>query len=666
MKTAMTNFDIAAILPELRQHTIGGRIHNVYQITETAFLLKIHPNNLNLIIEPSKRIHITKFPVKTPAKPSQLCMALRKHIRSAKITAIEQPDLERIVFIELERQAKPCRIIVELLPRGNIILVDNQNKVVVSSRYIRMRDRNILRGQVLRLPPPRGKDLLRATTKEITQLRSLTGIDAVKAFAQTFGVAGVFAEEILQRAGVDKTMPAKRLTDEQVERISRAVSELGDTLLGGSRSPAIVLDNSRMIDVTPFELQLHKGMEKKAFGSFNDAVDEYFTSLSSSKQAEQQERSLLDRRQELERRLNAQKSQLEEITSSARILRTRGDTIFRNLHEIQSALELVSDGRRSKKSLADITESLTKENPDGTKIYPHFIKLGPGGDRATFLFDGTEIEAEARKRPQDQASDCYEKAKRLESKLSGLMTSTRETEVLLEKLVAKEVELRQPAKPEPRREKKWFEKFRWFESSDGMLVIGGRDAASNEVILKRYTDPEDLVMHAEVHGAPFFVVKTGGTQPKAETLQEAAQACVSYSRLWKEGIRSGDAYWVTPKQVTKSAPAGEYLTRGAFMIRGTRNYVRGVDLALAVGLTSHHDKPILMAGPTSAVSSRCRIHAKIRQGRGSPAEAARRILAILGKKTAETMKAELQRVAIDDVIRLLPPGGVEVVNSISP
>ena len=109
MKTAMTNFDIAAILPELRQHTIGGRIHNVYQITEKAFLLKIHPNNLNLVIEPARRVHLTKFEVKTPAKPSQLCMELRKHIRSAKILEINQPNFERVILIEIERENRNVR-----------------------------------------------------------------------------------------------------------------------------------------------------------------------------------------------------------------------------------------------------------------------------------------------------------------------------------------------------------------------------------------------------------------------------------------------------------------------------------------------------------------------------------------------------------------------------
>jgi predicted ribosome quality control (RQC) complex YloA/Tae2 family protein len=666
MKTAMTNFDIAAILPELRQHTIGGHIHNVYQITEKAFLFKIQPGNLNLVVEPARRIHLTKFQVKTPPKPSQLCMAFRKYVRSARITNLEQPNFERVVIIETERQGKPQKIVVELLPRGNIILIDEHSKVIVSSRYVRMKDRSILRGQPLRLPPQRGKNLLEAVPNETQKLRSLGDIDAVKALAQMFGVGGTFAEEILQRAHVDKFSSAGNLSDDQIQGISNAIAELKDAITAGARSPVVVLENAQMIDVTPFELELYRAMQKEPYDNFNDAVDHYFTYLSSSEAGGRREVAYADKRRELERRLDAQKRQLEEITESTKTLRNTGDLIFRHLQAIQAVLEIVMNGKRSKQPLDEIKDTLLRRKADGSRFYPHVRELSPLGDKVTFVFEEKEIEIETRVRAQDQAAEYYAKAKRLEAKLSGLKASTEETELLLKKLSNKELELRQPVKPEHRLEKEWFEKFRWFDSSEGLFVLGGRDATSNETLLKRYTNPEDLIMHAETHGAPFIVVKTGGAQPTAETLKEAAQACVSYSRLWKEGIRSGDAYWVRPGQVTKSAPAGEYLTKGAFMIRGTRNYIRGVELALAVGLALRNGKTLLMAGPPSAVRSRCQSYVEIQQGKGSPAEAAKRILAELAAKTKENTKAEFPRITIDDVIRLLPPGGVEVVNSINP
>jgi len=529
-----------------------------------------------------------------------------------------------------------------------------------------MRDRNILRGQPLKLPPQRGKNFLEATPNEVQNIRNLGDLDAVKALAQIVGVGGTIAEEILQRAHVDKSLSASSLSDEQIAAISNAIMELKDTILAGPRSPMIVIDDAHTIDVVPFELELYKTMQKKTYANFNDAVDEYFTVLSSSKSSDRRETAHADKQQQLQRRLNAQKKQLEEITDSVKTLRSSGDLIFRHLPAIQTVLEAVMNGRRSKQPLDKIRDSLLKEKEDGSRVYPYIRELSPHGDKATFLFEDREIEIEVRVRAQDQAADYYAKAKRLEAKLSGLKTSTQETELLLEKLATKELELRQPVRPEHRLEKEWFEKFRWFDSSEGLLVIGGRDATSNETLLKRYTSPEDLVMHAEAHGAPFIVVKTGGVEPTAGTLREAAQACVSYSRLWKDAIRAGDAYWVRPEQVTKSAPSGEYLTKGAFMIRGTRNYIRGVELALAVGVTMHDGKTFLMAGPPSAVKSRCHTYVGMRQGRGSPAEAAKRILAKLAAKSKENTGAELPRIVIDDVIRLLPPGGVEIVNSINP
>jgi len=428
----------------------------------------------------------------------------------------------------------------------------------------------------------------------------------------------------------------------------------------------IVLSDAHAIDVVPFELELYKTAQKKTYPDFNDAVDEYFTVLFSSKLSDRRETAHAEKQQQLQRRLDAQKKQLEEITESAKALRSSGDLIFRHIPEIRTVFETVMNGKRSKQPLDKIRDGLLKEKEDGSRTYPYIRELSPQVDKVTFLLEGKEIEIDVRVRAQDQAAEYYAKAKRLEAKLSGLKTSTEETELLLQKLANKEVELRQPVKPEHRLEKEWFEKFRWFDSSEGLLVIGGRDATSNETLLKRYTSPDDLVMHAEAHGAPFVVVKTGGAQPTPETLREAAQACVSYSRLWKDAIRSGDAYWVRPEQVTKSAPAGEYLTKGAFMIRGTRNYIRGVELALAVGVTLCNGKTLLMAGPPSAVKSRCHVYVGIRQGRGSPSEAAKRILAKLTAKTKATTDVELPRIIIDDVIRLLPPGGVEIVNSISP
>jgi len=38
----------------------------------------------------------------------------------------------------------------------------------------------------------------------------------------------------------------------------------------------------------------------------------------------------------------------------------------------------------------------------------------------------------------------------------------------------------------------WFEKFNWFVSSENYLVLGGRDAQQNELLVKKYLNPGEL------------------------------------------------------------------------------------------------------------------------------------------------------------------------------
>ena len=119
----------------------------------------------------------------------------------------------------------------------------------------------------------------------------------------------------------------------------------------------------------------------------------------------------------------------------------------------------------------------------------------------------------------------------------------------------------------------WFEKCFWFISSENFLVIGGRDAQQNELLVKRYMKPTDIYVHADLHGAATVIVKNPSSDPvPPKTLNEAGQFAVCFSAAWDSKVLTA-AYWVTPDQVSKTAPSGEYLTVGSFMIRGKKNFL---------------------------------------------------------------------------------------------
>ncbi|KAJ6654024.1 hypothetical protein lerEdw1_007533 [Lerista edwardsae] len=119
----------------------------------------------------------------------------------------------------------------------------------------------------------------------------------------------------------------------------------------------------------------------------------------------------------------------------------------------------------------------------------------------------------------------------------------------------------------------WFEKFLWFITSENYLVLAGRDQQQNEMIVKRYLRPGDLYVHADLHGATSCIVKnpTGAPVPP-RTLMEAGTMALCYSAAWDARVVTS-AWWVHHHQVSKTAPTGEYLTTGSFMIRGKKNFL---------------------------------------------------------------------------------------------
>ena len=173
--------------------------------------------------------------------------------------------------------------------------------------------------------------------------------------------------------------------------------------------------------------------------------------------------------------------------------------------------------------------------------------------------------------------------------------------------------------------------------------MGGRDAGTNEIMIKQYTEKEDIVFHTELPGSPFFVIKTKGEKVGQKltevTLNEVAVATASYSKSWKLGMSIADVYWITPEQVTKDIG----LPKGSFMINGKRNYFR-VALKLAIGILETGE---VMAGPIDAVKAQCKKYFIIEQGKDKPSDAGKKIKKHLGGN-------------LDDIIRVIPAGECKV------
>ena len=253
-----------------------------------------------------------------------------------------------------------------------------------------------------------------------------------------------------------------------------------------------------------------------------------------------------------------------------------------------------------------------------------------------------EIEIDLNKSVEENAGIYFEKAKKAKKKLKGALGALEESKKKLEKLMKEEEKfLEEEGEKAVKKERKreWYEKFQWFGSSEGLLCVGGKDATSNEIIVKKHAEKGDLVFHTDLPGSPFFIVKNG-VEAGEETLKECAQATASYSRAWKLGLGTAEVYCVETEQVSKKSKSGEYMAKGAFMIYGKRKYFNP-KLEHAIGLVDE----MVIGGPVSAVKVKAKKYVVVGMGREKKSSLAKKI------------KAKLKGGDLDEIIKFLPAGG---------
>jgi predicted ribosome quality control (RQC) complex YloA/Tae2 family protein len=649
MKKAMSNVDVAAVVEELREKLVGGFVGKSYQLGPDRVVISFQSpgqGKLDLLLEAGKRIHLTEKPREAPKMPPQFPTMLRSRLSGGRVAEVRQHGFDRVAEIVIERGDDRYVLIAEIFPKGNVLLLDEYGRIVLPLRPLAFRDRKLLAGEKYQYREDQ-LDPRTASRNDLALLLAQSESELVRTLVRGLNMGGTYAEEVCLRAGLNKTEPAYSLTGEEIDRVHRA---LGEVFGLAQTFPHFVIDDGEVVDVVPAPLEVYVDLERREFESFSKALDEYF----SVEEAEgPKPKSSLERRKEMQER------SIQEFRDKEREYALLGEKIYERYGEVEAILSAISGALEKGYSYSEI---MAKIRTSGLPIADKILSLDYQGE-LRFRLDGTEgegvegggteLELNANLTVPQNAQRYYDRAKEQAKKREGAEKALEETKRIIERRAAPEkVKTRKVFR---RRKPKWYERFRWFESSDGFLVIGGRDASSNEEIYAKYLEKRDFALHTDAPGAPLTVIKTMGEPLPESTLEEAAQFAVSYSSVWKEGFFEGDCYLVAAEQVTKTPEPGEFIKKGAFVIRGERRYFRDVPVGVAVGIANDQ----LIGGPVSAIKPRADPVVEVEPGEFSPEDLAKRIYRSFAEK--EEDRRYLKSVAsIDLIVSFLPPGGSRV------
>jgi len=399
-------------------------------------------------------------------------------------------------------------------------------------------------------------------------------------------LGGEISNLVCQNLDLDSS---SKFSDSNIKDI---FSEIENVLNDKIEPTIYVNEDGENITVSKYNLaNINSGSN---FATFDEAIENYVDSMKKPEVVVKDKEDV---------RIIRQREAIRKYYQDAEKFRKIGDLIFANIAIIDKSLSIAED------------------------------------DELVINIEGHEIKLLISKSAQSNASMYFDKAKECERK------AERTEEIIKEKpkrIIKKKI-----------KDKKleWFEKYRWFITSDGDIALGGKDATTNEQVVKKYLKSNDRYAHADIHGAPSVVVKSNqGVSPSEESMKQASSFSLAYSKAWGARVASGHSFWVDNDKVSKTPNTGEFLAKGAFVIRGKRNWNKNLEVLLSIGLIDYEGVEKLMGGPIDSFRGKSNKYLTFK-----PGFVERKVVA---RKIAKIFEEDLATVE-----RLLPSGGFELVSS---
>jgi len=644
-KTSMTNIDVAAWISETRETIRGSRIINIYRLNESIYIFKIQGptagGKVNLLVEPSRRIHLTKYIKEHKYKTIPPIVAkLRKHLRGGIIKDIHQLELDRIIIIEVVKSNEHYKLVVELIPRGILALLDEEGAILIASKYMELKDRVIQVGRKYK-PPPLSANILRLSIEDFISLVN-KGVDIVRGLIRYIGLPGEVAEEILHRLNINKNVKPSELPIDEYRKLFNFTKKFISEIIHLKEKPCHIIQSGTPITVLPFKpTSISKDIEVKEYNKFNEALDEYFINVLKKEIVEKELKMLEEEIKKLEKSIEKQKESLNKCIEELTNKRLTLQKIYENYNTIE-------------KLWNNILESFRESRWNGLKKFHEVIGINKNRGIVKIKVNDIEVGFDIRRTLNENIVKVQQEVRELEKKISKIEDAIKEMKEKIRKLREEGIKAKKKAELKVRK-KEWFEKYHWIITTNGFLAIGGRNAQQNESIVRKYLDENDIFIHANIHGAPAVVLKTMSREPAMKDIEDAALIAATYSRAWKEGLATIDVFWVKGSQVSKTPPSGEYLARGAFMIYGKRNYVKNVELKLTIGVKVYGEGYKIIVGPEDLVSKQATCYAVLAPNEIDPPQLARKLVNLwINKCKKEEHKLVMESIDINELIQRIP------------
>ena len=517
---------LSAAAAELRSRLLGSRIDKIQQPEKDVLFLSMRgPNGPCRVLvsagNGSARVHVTAGGRENPAEPPMFCMLLRKHLTGGRLTALEQPDMDRLYLMRfacLDELGVPSEktLAVEMMGRAaNLILIDGDGRIIDCLRRIDAEQsvkRQLLPGLYYALPPRQEKpDFFRMSAQELDDL--LTAADGERPgdlwlVSTAAGLSPLLSRELVCRATGASDSPVSSLSG---EAILRALASIRETF-----QPVMIKNGEKPTELYCVSLQQYRGVwEQEIYPDYSTLMDAFYTERERLERQNQRSQTLVKlvkaRRDRAARKLTL-RTEEQQATAKRETWRQWGDLIKANLFRMsRGQRELEAEDFYSE-------EGDTVRIPLDPRLSPqqnaaHYYKLYAKAKNAEKVLAGQILEAEAELQYLESVLEELDLAAG-ERDLAEIRRELTEQGYLRENVGKRK---KQPP-PQPMR----------YLSSRGATILVGRNNLQNDWLTLHQADKHSFWLHAQkTHGAHVVAVCDPDDN---ETLREAALLAAWFSK----------------------------------------------------------------------------------------------------------------------------------------
>jgi len=324
----------------------GGKIEKIYQLDKETILLRIYTQNgkKTLRITMPSMICLTKQEYEAPMNPPGFCMFLRKYLTNARIINISQKEFERILEIKFSTKQEEYILIIELFKPGNIILCKKESEeltVINAHQKQIFKDREILARKQYIYPPLLINPIKISETEMFTMINE-SDRNLVKTMAQKLGFGGIYAEELLARASVNKEK--EKITKEDANKIINAIKEFFEEEI----KPSVDKKN-----IYPFEM---KTIKTESADDLNEAIDN--TAL--LQEIEKKTNTTEKKKNKTQSLVEIQEQMIKKLEKEIQENQEKGEFIYSNYQDFKKLIDEANNIRN--KNGLDTLEKIMKQN----------------------------------------------------------------------------------------------------------------------------------------------------------------------------------------------------------------------------------------------------------------------------------------------------------------